>query len=186
MHRVITVDLVGRAQPFRVHEDAYEALRVYLDQARARLGADPDAAEVIEDLERSIGERLAERSGAEDRIVTKGDVVAVLEQVGTVDPAGTSPTGMAASPAATTSGRRTRRRRLYRIREGQDIAGVCTGLAVYADLDVGWVRTIFVLGALVTAGLVGVVYVALMFLLPVLPTREAWIAEMEALEAQAL
>ena len=180
MNRVITVDFTGQTRPFRVHDDAYDALRQYLDQARARLGDDPDQAEVINDLERSIGERLAERSGADDRILTAADVSAVLEAVGTVDAGADPQVGMAAAASTTTSGRRSRRRRLYRIREGQDIAGVCQGLAVYADLDVGWVRTIFVLGSLVTAGLLIVVYVAMMFLLPVLPTRAAWIAEMEA------
>jgi phage shock protein C len=58
-------------------------------------------------------------------------------------------------------------RRLYRIREGQQLAGVCNGLAAYAELPVDWVRTLFVLGTLVTAGLLGLVYIALAFILPV-------------------
>jgi phage shock protein PspC (stress-responsive transcriptional regulator) len=60
-----------------------------------------------------------------------------------------------------------RGRRLYRIREGQEIAGVCNGLAEYSELRVDWVRTLFVLGTLVPAGWLGLVYIALALILPV-------------------
>lgn len=33
MHTVINIDLVGQANPYRLHEDAYDALSVYLDDA---------------------------------------------------------------------------------------------------------------------------------------------------------
>ena len=39
-------------------------------------------------------------------------------------------------------------------------------------MDVAWVRTLFVLGTVVTAGVLGLVYVALAFILPVAATRE--------------
>jgi len=38
MHRVIDISLTGHADPFRLHDDAYELLRGYLDSARSRLG----------------------------------------------------------------------------------------------------------------------------------------------------
>ena len=90
----------------------------------------------------------------------------VLEEIGAVD-TGHDP----ASGGAPT--RAPKPRRLHRIREGQQIAGVCTGLAAYAELDVDWVRTVFFLGTLVTAGFLGLVYIALAFILPVAETREA-------------
>ncbi len=68
---------------------------------------------------------------------------------------------------------RPRGRRLQRVREGQQIAGVCNGLAAYSEIDVDWVRTIFVLGTLVTAGLLGLVYIAMAFILPVAPSGDA-------------
>jgi phage shock protein C len=66
-----------------------------------------------------------------------------------------------------------RRRRLQRIREGQKVAGVCTGLAAYAQLDVDWVRTGFVFATLLTVGFFGLVYIGMAFVLPVAETREA-------------
>ena len=50
---------------------------------------------------------------------------------------------------------------------------MCAGLAAYAELDVDWVRTFFVLGTLVTAGILGLVYIALAFILPIAEKQEA-------------
>jgi phage shock protein C len=182
MHKVIAVELTGQAHRLHLQEDAYDALRAYLDQARSRLSADPDAAEVIDDLERSIGERLGAMAETPDRVFEKADIDAVLEDVGTVEAGAAAPsqaTPAAPAPVAATAGPRSAHRRLYRIREDQRIAGVCTGLAAYADLGVDWVRTIMVLLTIVTAGLFGLVYLLLMFVLPVLPTRDDWEAAME-------
>lgn len=172
MNKVILIDLDGQDHPFRIHEDAYDALSAYLDRARAGLTHDPDRAEVVGDLERSIGAKLTDRLGASDRIVTGADIEAVLADVGPVG-AGDE------RPAQAASERPRGRRRLARIREGQDIAGVCTGLSAYSEIDLGWVRTIFFFAILLTGGLFLVVYVVMAFVLPVVPTREAWIAEQD-------
>jgi len=64
-----------------------------------------------------------------------------------------------------------RPRRLYRLEEGKKIAGVCTGIAAYADLDVGLVRALVVLAAFFTGFfLVIALYVGLMFLVPLART----------------
>jgi phage shock protein PspC (stress-responsive transcriptional regulator) len=47
-------------------------------------------------------------------------------------------------------------------------------LAAYAELDVAWVRTGFIFAALLTAGLFTLVYAALAFILPIVPTRAAY------------
>jgi phage shock protein PspC (stress-responsive transcriptional regulator) len=60
---------------------------------------------------------------------------------------------------------------LRRIKEGQWLAGVCTGLADYSDIRVDWVRTLFIFATLLTAGGFALVYVAMAFILPVSPTR---------------
>lgn len=170
MHTVIDISLTGLAEPFRLHEDAYELLRGYLDSARARLSDDPDEAEVIGDLERSIGEKLASRLSADKRVIDRADVGAVLQQIGAVDTGSSAPTA--------TDGHRPRRRRLYRIREGQEWAGVCTGLAAYAELDPNVVRWIFVGLAFFTAGVFLLVYLVAMFVMPVVSTREEYFAAM--------
>lgn len=172
MHRVIDIHLTGQPRAVHVHEDAAELLRSYLDGARARLGIGPDGDEVIDDLERSIGARLADLAGPADRILEAADVTAVLADVGTVEVGGES-----GAPARTPSAR-PMRRRLYRIREGQSIAGVCTGLAAYSDVRLDWVRTIFLALTVLTVGVFLAVYIALAFILPVVDTRTEWLALM--------
>ena len=173
MDKTIDIGLSGHATRYRLHEDAYDRLSAYLDGAAARLQDDPDKTEVLGDIERSVGDKLAALLGTEDRIVTAVDIDGVLEQIGAVD-TGREPTaddgrGAGDPPRPT----RPPGRRLHRTREGQMIAGVCSGLAEYAEIDVAWVRTLFVFAAILTAGLWLLVYVAMAFILPVASTNEA-------------
>lgn len=165
MNKTIKISLSGHTDQYQLEQDAYDRLARYLDRAASRLQDDPDRAEVLGDLERSVGDKLAALLGSDDRLVTAAEIDGILEEIGAVD------TGHDPLPDQVDA--RPRGRRLQRIREGQQVAGVCTGLAAYAELDVAWVRTGFVLGTLVTAGILGLVYIALVFILPVASTREA-------------
>jgi phage shock protein PspC (stress-responsive transcriptional regulator) len=159
MDKTIQITLAGHAEPYRLDEEAYDRLSDFLERAALRLHDDPDRAEVLGDLERSVGDRLAVPAGSGDRLVTAADIDRILEEIGTVDTGRDAPHDQA-GPAP-------RARHLHRIREGQQLAGVCNGLAAYAELRVDWVRTFFVLATLVTAGIFGLVYIALAFILPV-------------------
>ena len=170
MQTVTQISLSGHSVMFRLNQDAYDVLRRYLERARLNLEGDPDHEEVMRDLEQSIGEKLAALLPSTEQVVSLADVNAVLAAVGPVD------TGVGSQPAPPPTPRG--RRRLYRILEGQDFFGVCQGLAAYARMDVGWVRTIFFMLTLVTGGAFGLVYLALAFMLPVVSTR----AEYTALE----
>ncbi len=170
MDKTIVIGLTGHANRYQLTEDAYARLARYLERAAGRLRDDPDHAEVLGDLERSVGDKLAALLGSNDRVVTAADIDTVLEEIGAVE-TGRPESHQGADGAE--GARQPRKRRLRRIREGQQIAGVCTGLAAYAELDVDWVRTLFVLGTFVTAGILGLVYIALAFILPVAATREA-------------
>jgi phage shock protein C len=176
MHRVVDISLNGHQEPFSMHEDAYTALARYLERARSRLAGDPDREDVVADLELSIGEKLTSRRSVNERVIDIADVEAVLEEVGAVD-ADTDAPVLASSAGA------HGRRRLYRIKEGQQLAGVCQGLAAYSDVKVEWVRSIFVLLAIFTAGGFLLVYLAAMFILPVVDTHAEYLAAIEEREA---
>jgi phage shock protein C len=162
MKSAISVELDGAT--FTCDESAYAALRSYLDRADARLGAHPDRAEVIAGLERSIAAKLRQRAatlagGTLDEAAT----LAALKDVGRVDgpvlddPAPKADGGYDAPPA----------RKLYRLREGNWFGGVCAGLAAYAGIDVVIVRLIFILTAFFSGGIVVLVYLLLMFVMPI-------------------
>jgi phage shock protein PspC (stress-responsive transcriptional regulator) len=170
MDKTMLITLAGDAHAYRLEMAAGDRLERYLERAAAGLRDDPDRAEILADLERSVGDKLAARGGhgddPGDRLVTVADIDAVLEEIGAVD------TGRGAPPASPPAAARAPRR-LRRIRSEQELAGVCAGLAAYAELPTDWVRWFFALATLFSAGLFGLVYVALVFVMPVVETRDS-------------
>lgn len=166
MKNLVLITLSGHSVSFKAEQDAYDTLRQYLDRAKRSLQADPDHQEVLRDLEQSIGDKFAARLQSAEQVLTLSDVNDVLAEVGPVAGESTA----AHTPAKG-------RRRLVRIKEGQDILGLCQGLSAYSDIDVDWIRTIFVGLALVTGGAFILVYFAAAFFLPVVATREEYFAK---------
>jgi phage shock protein PspC (stress-responsive transcriptional regulator) len=158
MDKTIVVGLNGHAGEYRLDEDAHERLTRYLDRAARRVPDDAERAEVLGDLERSIGDKLDTLLGTDQRLITAADMDAVLEEIGAVD------TGH--EPVAEEADTRPRRR-LYRVREGQQLAGVCTGIAARYEVGVDWVRLGFWAATFLTLGIFLVVYITLAFALPV-------------------
>jgi phage shock protein PspC (stress-responsive transcriptional regulator) len=166
MNKVIIVNLNGIA--YQLEEPGYNRLRRYMDRAEARLGGNPDRAEILRDMEQAIGEKFAARLGAHKTVISSEEVDTVLKEVGMVDPGESG----AESESSRSEDFKPGRKRLYRIMEGQKIAGVCTGLAAYADVNVSLVRWIFALLAIGTSGVFGLVYIAMIFLVPFAYTPE--------------
>lgn len=177
MKKVIDISLSGYPTPFKADEEAYVVLRQYLDRAAAQLKADPYHEDVVRDLEQSIAEKLAVVAASGIEILGVAEVNAVLAEVGAVD--ADKDSGFVEVPEERP------RRRLYRIKEGQQIAGVCQGLAVYSSVRVDWVRTVFFFAAALTGGVGALAYVVLMFTLPVVSSRQEYVAANQAPSQQA-
>jgi phage shock protein C len=65
-------------------------------------------------------------------------------------------------------------RRLFRLAYDRKIAGVCSGIAKYLDVDVTLVRILVITATIVTGGLVMLAYIAAWIIMPVdhgLPVR---------------
>jgi phage shock protein PspC (stress-responsive transcriptional regulator) len=166
MKTSITVEL--GASSFALEEPAWHALRAYLDRAAARLGNHPDKMDVLAGLERSIAAKLARDLRDHAAPVSGPEMAAALREVGRVDGPQLGPPSE--SPSSNSDWQQPRR--LYRLVDGQQIAGVCTGVAAFADIDVGLVRLIFVMLALFSGGVAVLGYVIAMFLIPVARTPE--------------
>src|SRR6185437_9012364 len=179
MRTVITISLNGNA--YQLDAAGYEALRAYLQGAEQRLVGNPDQMEILADLEQAIADKCGRYLGPHKNVVGSEEIAEVLREMGPVD-CGASASGVAsdagpsdagAAPAAnceSASGETPRR--LYQIREGALISGVCTGLAAYLNLDVAVVRILFVLLALLTGGVWILVYIVMMFVIPYAQTSE--------------
>jgi phage shock protein PspC (stress-responsive transcriptional regulator) len=170
MQKVITINLNGNA--YQLDETGYEALRAYLDQAGAQLTGNPDRAEIMRDLEQSVAEKCARFLGPGKTVVSALEVEQILREIGPVDSEAASPQPTTAQPAA-------HPRRLYQIREGAMLSGVCNGLAAYFNLDPTIVRVAFVVSAVLEMAITDdppwmtvMVYVLLVFLVPYAKTSE--------------
>jgi phage shock protein PspC (stress-responsive transcriptional regulator) len=172
MQKVVHVNLSGNA--YVLEEPAYAALQAYLEKAGAQLGSSPDRAEILADLEQAIAEKCGRFLGAKKSVITLDEVEQVLKEMGPVEnPAGEGGAGSHAGASAASTEQPTKApKRLYLIREGGMIGGLCNGLAAYFGVDPTIVRVIFVLLAIVTKGLWILVYLIMLFVIPYAETSE--------------
>ena len=144
MNKVVAINLNGTA--YQVDEDGYGALRAYLDRARSQLGGNPDIDEIMADLEQAIADRCDQIPGSRNGMVSAGDIERILEEIGPVD-WDTSGADFEPLEGARREGSNSQAgnpRRLYKIKNGKILDGVCNGLAAYFGMDVTIVRLICV------------------------------------------
>lgn len=173
MQKVVGINLNGNA--YQVEEPGYETLRAYLQRAESHLHSNPDRAEIMADLEQAIAEKCGRYLGPSKTVVTAAEIATIITEMGPVESpdatadAGSSSAGMDASAAAKAEGGP---KRLYQVREGALISGVCNGIAAFFAVDVTIVRIVFVLLAFVTFGTWIAVYFILALVIPYADTPE--------------
>jgi phage shock protein PspC (stress-responsive transcriptional regulator) len=167
MERVVTVNLNGNS--YSLEEPAYEALRAYLDRADAALTANPDKSEILRDLEQAIAEKSSTHLSSHKSVVTGPEMTQVLEEMG---PVMGEQDSQPENPQATDPPLK----RLYRIRDRAWIAGICTGLSAYLDIDVVIVRLAAVILGFITGGWAFLIYLIAMFIIPSAQTSAEWAA----------
>ena len=171
MERVVTINLNGNS--YQLEEPAYDALRSYMSRAEAALGSNPDKAEIIRDLEQAIADKCAARLSPGKSVVSAAEMTRVLEEMGPVEgEADASAQQQNQSGAAPQHEPWRPARRLYRIYDHGAWTGVSAGMAAYAGVDVAWVRVFWVLSALFTGGFTALVYLVMIFAVPVASTSE--------------
>jgi phage shock protein PspC (stress-responsive transcriptional regulator) len=174
MQKVVSINLNGNA--YHLEEGGYEALRAYLDGAAALLKDNPDRAEIVSDLEQAIAEKCAACLTAHKTVVTAPEVDRILAEMGPVrDPEAREAAGEPAADRKQEQAGGSSQgapRRLYQIREGAILTGVCNGLSAYLGVDATIVRLIFIVLAVLTHGAWVLVYVALSFFVPFANTAE--------------
>lgn len=178
MNKVITLNLNGNA--YQLEESGYEALRGYLETASRRLEGNPDQAEIMADIEQAIADKFRSRLGPHKTVIVSREVAEVIGEMGPVEdvksgagetaaaPSASTPPQGGASPAGSTAA--VPPRRLFKIRDGAMLAGVCNGLAVYTHLDVTVIRVLFAVLTVFTYGSGGLLYLLLAILLPTADT----------------
>ena len=148
---------------FSLEDSASRAAKEYLDQLEAFYSGKESGAEVMEGIEERMAELLLEKSG-KGGVVTLAmvnDVISVLGRPETIEEessdtpgasTGSATAGPDADPAETSdrTSKNTNktsakpRRRLYRDPVNGKLAGVCSGLATYFNVDPAIFRIIFI------------------------------------------
>ncbi len=135
MKKTINVAIGGCS--FTIDEDAYSRLEEYLDSFNAGLDSTSGSKTAADELEMRIADLLKEKLGNRE-VVDLGIVNAVLNQTG---PVNTEP--RQTEYRQYRSENRDTVRKFFRDREGKKIAGVCSGLALYLNIDVTLIRILF-------------------------------------------
>lgn len=171
MQKVVSINLNDNA--YQLEEQGYDSLRAYLERAEAQLQGNPDRAEILADIEQAIAEKCARYLNPRKTVVSAAEVATIIAEMGPVENAQTQ--GDAGAPGASGDGARVpgnAPKRLYQIREGAMLTGVCKGIAAYFDVDVTLIRIIFVVLAFATFGAALLAYAALAFIIPYADTTE--------------
>jgi phage shock protein PspC (stress-responsive transcriptional regulator) len=165
MKETIKINLNG--QLFDLDNDAYEALHNYLESIKGKFGNTPEEAdEILEDIESRIAEILQQKLTKVKQVITLGDIKEIISLLGTADDMDADEE---AENKENVSGKyhnqEANNKRFYRDPENRVIGGVCTGLSAYFNIDVIWIRLIFIfLFFAKFAGLI--IYVVLWIVLP--------------------
>ncbi|PJC37481.1 hypothetical protein CO046_00185 [Candidatus Peregrinibacteria bacterium CG_4_9_14_0_2_um_filter_53_11] len=195
MKKVINIT-IGRVV-FSIEEDAYARLSSYLDEIGSHFAHDTDRAEIIEDIEISIAEKLLGKNKKRERSVALDDIEKIIKQMGSVqdfaqlgedesepkseaqpeeesthEESKEAPNESTKAPNEENekkSSEKGSKRHLYRDPDDVILAGVASGIAAYLGVDAVFVRLAFFI-SLFFGGFGLVVYIILWAVVPVART----------------
>ena len=131
---------------FQIEEEAYALLHSALSGQWKK-----------NELEEQIADRLEQKIGVGKLVITYPDVVDALYQL-----------GLSATDFQGSAGSFFREKRLYRLPHDKMIAGICTGLGKYFEIDPVIMRVLFVV-ALFMFGIGFWLYILLWIVIPKAP-----------------
>ncbi|MBW3545003.1 MAG: PspC domain-containing protein, partial [Bacteroidetes bacterium] len=153
MKKSISINISGML--FNIEEDAYDRLKLYLDEIKLYFASYDESGEIVADIENRMAEIFSTKVGPHKQVLTIADVEAIIAQMGNIqdfaaieDPmeeprmANGRPYESYTSheTEASTEGAATAPRKLYRDESRKMIGGVAAGFAHYLRLDPTWIR----------------------------------------------
>lgn len=161
MKKTETINLAGIV--FHIDEDAYTSLKRYLGKLERELSkSEVDPREVMTDIEARIAEILSDRLSNYREVVTLDDINIVIELIG--EPEIVSDTE-GEQQRKQTYYRQRKYRKMYRDTDNKMIAGVCSGLSAYLNIDPVFLRIVTVILA-IFGGSGFVLYIIFWIILP--------------------
>ncbi len=146
MKKTLSIHL-GR-QLFTIEEDAFDRLKQYLVKLERSLEAETGASDILEDIEMRCAELLHGYLGETRKVVVLSDIEKAISSLGEPEEIREEADLHDHEKARNnqqTSGQTDGQKRLYRDTENSTVAGVCSGLAAYFQVDPVLIKIIFVL-----------------------------------------
>jgi len=157
MQRIIQINIAGHLIP--IEEDAYMVLKEYINALERQFAGEEGNDEIISDIEARIAELFYIRLNSGAHSIDLSDVGKVIDTLGPAselnDGNGTPKTSKSVVPYVPAQKQRTgyqgnnsygrydSQQRLYRNPDDKILGGVCSGLAVYFDVDPVIIRLAF-------------------------------------------
>lgn len=161
MNKTVSIHLAGTQ--FYMDETAYQKLSNYLDNIRRKFSDAKEREEIMADIEARIAELFLDKVKNERHVVQMEDVEEIIKIMGNPnDYVGDSEEEY--TERERYSGQIPKK--LFRDPDHKILGGVSGGLAHYFNIDVVWVRLIWVLLVLAGMGSGIIVYIVLWIILP--------------------
>jgi phage shock protein PspC (stress-responsive transcriptional regulator) len=174
MKKIININLSGRVIP--IEDSAYEKLKSYIESLRKYFVKEEDRDEIINDIESRIAELMNEKIRKGAACITDADIDEIAASMGRPEDFEAEASDKAqsayqnsSSQQQSTSSDKKARRRLYRDENDKFIAGVCSGIAAYLNVDPAIVRILF---AIITFGGFGLGFFAYIVLWIFVPAKD--------------
>jgi phage shock protein PspC (stress-responsive transcriptional regulator) len=190
MKKIININLSGRVIP--IEDSAYENLKAYIESLRRYFANEESREEIINDIESRIAELMSEKVRKGATCITDADVEEIITSMGrpedfdaddsldskasssassSASAASSSQQGQQKQESSSSSEKKSTRvkTRLYRDTNDKFLGGVCSGIAVYLNVDPSIVRILF---AIITFGGFGLGFLAYIILWMVLPPKD--------------
>ncbi len=154
MNKIITANLNGFIFP--IDEIAYDIFKVYLQELRATIKDN----ETITDIENRIAELFNQMLQNGKAAILENDVKEIMAQIGEVHNFENPEDATDETKNSNHFANSNQPRKLFRDSDNKRILGVCSGLAVYLNIDVNIIRLIFILLLFTSIGLMLYIIIA--------------------------
>lgn len=161
MNKTLTVNIAGSV--FHIEENAFVKLDIYLKTIKANFPLE-ERDEILHDIELRIAELFLEELNFSKEVITLKDVERVIHIMGTPDDY-----NLQQEYDKSDQTNHVRAKKLFRDTQNKVLGGVLSGLGHYFNIDVIWLRIIFVILVLFF-GTGVLLYILLWILIPAAKT----------------
>jgi phage shock protein PspC (stress-responsive transcriptional regulator) len=146
MNKTVSIHIQGFA--FILEEQAYDALRNYLNELSRVLQHEEGKDEILQDIELRIVELLQEKVAAQ-QVVQLPQILEIIQLLGSPEVFGEEESKTTNQTAEESTEPLTAPKRFFRDADTALLGGVASGVAAYFNVDVVFIRVAFVLFTMV-------------------------------------